>query len=376
VKNKGKTRVKKEDTALSTLELVFNRVRNEEIMGRIPLFVLGAGISSNVVPFLSQIGAWLYEKVTQLDPPADRWIVDHISAIKNDKATRRQAAELFSLVQAEKTLSEQNYSDIWKEFSKNFMLEGLEINANGERIRFPGIRTEEVHPTTAHKSIAEFVRAKHAYVLSLNFDGLTHKALIEDGNPGIVLHTAHQVESYFCADTRNYVPAVIKVRGDVFFARCEIASCPLSIEEYPIDRINVSGTAPKRLLCPVCAQDTLRLQFSFPGYREKEEFAEPMLWETRRFIASRLSSVFVIGLSGRWDRYLLQYIFSLVQERNLLLVDIKPQKIHNHLENFRSSFYPSVEWLNTKNWATGARYAFLEMDANSFMTRFRDGVGD
>jgi len=189
-----------------------------------------------------------------------------------------------------------------------------------------------------------------AYVVSLNFDGLTTKALQQQAEGrAISLHTAEEILNYFCAtrffhaEFQEPPPAVIKVRGDVFYARCTQVGCPWSTVEYPIDRLALEGT--QQLRCPHCSADTLRLRFSFPGYRAKEEAAYPTLWITRRFIASRISCIIILGLSGRWDRYLLDFIFDLALERRIPVVDVKPdaqEKEKNPIDNFRATYYPSI----------------------------------
>lgn len=69
-----------------------------------------------------------------------------------------------------------------------------------------------------------------------------------------------------------------------------------------------------------------------------------MLWSARRFIGASLSAVIIVGLSGRWDRYLLDFLFDLAKERRLLIVDVKPSARDGKslVDSFRATFYPSI----------------------------------
>jgi ssDNA-binding Zn-finger/Zn-ribbon topoisomerase 1 len=357
---------KKEEYEPDVLSRVLDRMRHEQIFNRYPLFVLGSGISSGMVPFLSELSSWFALELRGMDlPQEDLWLIEDAEAISRNTAKRRDAAEFFSVLQG----PDAHLSKLWNRFSQGFLIKGLELPHK----HFPGLCSKAVEPTEAHTTLASLVRQGLAFVISLNFDGLTHKALISDGHQGQVLHSASDIGMYFTADSQTHVPAIIKVRGDVFYAECQNASCNISKHPYPIDRLR-SFTDTNRLeeeeqlVCPNCRSRYLRLQFQFPGYREKEEAAHPMLWATRRFIASRLSAVVVVGLSGRWDRYMLQFLFDLAIERNLLLIDVKPASTPDLINEFRTIYYPSVEDLSG-NHADHALYARLTMTANDFFGR-------
>lgn len=367
-----------DNEARQALTFVQQRLQQEQIYGHIPLFILGAGVSYGVVPLLRDIGWWLQAQLKESKlPPIQEWVLNHARAIASDLATRREAAEFFSALQR----PEEPFHNIWSKFSEGFLVAGLDFDpAKGEE-RFPGLCSSDVKPTYAHEGLADMLSHSRAHVVSLNFDGLTRVALKEAGHGGLALHSEEQVAKYFAAATEKFIPAVIKVRGDVFYAKCENASCPLSYTEYPLDRIMFEAKAKfeakaySPLLCPICSNTNLRLQFSFPGYRAKEEAAHPMLWTTRRFLASRLSAIIILGLSGRWDRYLLQFLFDLARERGLLIVDVKPEsETSKFIDNFRAAYYPSIDRVTPNKGKGRAAYVRVPLKADEFIKYVRKSL--
>lgn len=364
----------------NVMSVVRKRLQHQRKYGRVPLFILGAGISNGVVPLMSDIGWWLHGRLSKEEsniPKDEIWVVDHARAIASNNATRRQAAELFYALQEQ---TRQRHADpfhkIWRDFSQGFLVNGLELNKDKWREKFPGLRSKNVKPTKAHEKLAQMLAEPRAYVVSLNFDGLTRMALSNLEQGGLAVHSEEDLRIYFTADTGEFIPGVIKVRGDVFYAQCEGDSCPLSHTEYPLDRFVSEENDPERqqpLRCPICSRDTLRLQFSFPGYRAKEEAAHPMLWTTRRFLGNRLSAIIILGLSGRWDRYLLRFLFDFARERDLLVVDVNPGEQDNFLNSFRSTYYSSIPKLDEPDSIVSAgneaAYVRVHMKADEFMER-------
>jgi NAD-dependent SIR2 family protein deacetylase len=346
---------------------VIDRIHGQRIFGKLPLFVLGAGVSKGVVPLLSDIAWWLKR---ELEKPAlggaGAWVANHAAAIVQGPASRRQGAELFSALQDRSG----PFLPIWKKFSKGFLIGGLEFDAG---FKFPGLCSPDVAPTKSHRILAEMLVDRSAHVLSLNFDGLTRKAVNLAGSPCAALHNKKNIYTYFTAPTDAFTPAIIKIRGDVFYALCTNPACPLSEAPYPIDRLQSSSADPSEPKCPDCSSPDLELQFQFPGYRLKEEASHPTLWAARRFLASRISSIVIIGFSGRWDRYVLQFLFGLARERDLLIVDVKPPDSSSDLiERFRSIYYPSMPASTDAPPTERAVYARIPATADHFLATLKD----
>jgi hypothetical protein len=310
------------------------KLDKERVRGRLPMFVLGAGVSFGVVPLLKDIGAWFKEHIQE-----DR-AKSLAGRLATGEAGRSEVAELFCLLQS----AEEGYREIWSQFSGAFLLgngKQIQMQIEPNRVDFPGLL--RANPTEAHKSLAKLVRDRRAWVVSLNFDGLTVKALTQLGpetqpGAGVALHSAQDVRQYFSAlDAAAGTPAVIKVRGDVFYARCDNPLCPAAASEQALDRLGARAD----LQCPGCHTGKLLLQFFFPGFRSKEEAAYPILWETRRFLGSRVSAIIIVGLSGRWDGYLLEFLFDWALERKVPILDVKPPgKDDKVINSFRDTYYP------------------------------------
>jgi NAD-dependent SIR2 family protein deacetylase len=362
---------RKELSHADALRAVTERLTHQRILSKVPLFILGAGISNKRVPSLADIGWWLHQRLAELSEEIvdrDRWIMDHASRLVDEDASRRQASELFSALQ--KTV--EPFYSIWNDFSSGFLLDGLDLDPSGWPSRFPGLCSGEVEPTDAHWALATLLQQSEAYVMSLNFDGLTYWALTACGKAGVALHSERQIRDYFAADVKERLPAVIKIRGDVFSAQCEGTACPSAHESYPLDRFR--GPQDRTLMCPVCKQARLRLQFYFPGSRAKEEAAASMLWEVRRFLGNRLSALIIVGLSGRWDRYLLRFLFDFAKERGLLVVDVKPpdKRCGALIDDFRRLYYPSIPSMTDVSDSLrtqGACFVRIEAKANDFIPR-------
>ena len=254
----------------AVVKAMCGRLRDARTSGKIPLFVLGAGISADRVPVLKDIANWFrtVEDLPEADKPdverLDARLEPFLTGLSAGTALRADAAELFS------TLQWTSYNKLWRRFSKAFLLgpqptEHIpSLRVGSEKNNFMGLL--KARPTDAHYYLAEMLNAREAHVFSLNFDGLTVKALTEKYGRGIALHTRQQVRAYFSSTEGEFVPSVIKVRGDVFYAKCAEPACPASNEEHPLDRLSDQ----KNLRCPACGQDSVVLQFSFPGYRVKK----------------------------------------------------------------------------------------------------------
>ena len=356
--------------------MISDRVR----YGRVPLFVLGAGVSSGQVPFLGELATWLWQELRKSELPEKyRWVADHARAISDGYAVRRQTSEFFSVLQRE----EQPFLEVWKSFSQRLL--GMLAAAQ---------------TTVAHELVGQLLWARRAYVISLNFDGLTLKALRQRGpdaqqRSGILLHSESDVLNYFSAASREFVPAVIKARGDIFYSKCLKPSCPQYHREHPLDPILerlradekarsnvrdggggsiVSEMSP--LGCSICGRESLRLQFRFPGYSEKEEAANPILFSARGFLASRISAIVMLGLSGRWDRHLLEFVCELARERSLVFADVKPsnqppERSEFFISSFVRSYYPSLAPVGRLDFEQdGPLFARIEDTAEHFLTRF------
>jgi DNA invertase Pin-like site-specific DNA recombinase len=87
------------------------------------------------------------------------------------------------------------------------------------------------------------------------------------------------------------------------------------------------------------------LQLSFPGYETKERLVEPILHRLRDFLGNRVSTIIPVGLSGRWDPYLLSELFDWSLAYSIPIIDVKPPEakaVPTALEAFRHRYFPSI----------------------------------
>ena len=341
-------------------------LRSQRHLRKHPLLVVGAGVSKGEIPLLADIGSWLARRLRTDDlSPKLGWLVEHSEDLARGRASRRQVAELFTCLQSAEPIS-SGLSAVWNEFSRALLIDGFEIDGQS----FSGISSARARET--HRRIASEIRDMRCWTVSLNFDGLIYQALrwpeVSSNFPGLSLHSEVEFEHYFCSRAEQSIPAVFNIRGDVFYATCTQPLCPRAVQPYPIaddsptrgldpgtepelpdsDRLALtfeekSQDGSNALSCNLCGGGTLSLQFSFPGLRAKEELAFPLLWKLRRFLGPSISAIVVIGLSGMWDRYLLQFLFDLSSERRIPVLDIKPEyPSQNPIETFRAAHFPSI----------------------------------
>jgi transposase-like protein len=326
--------------------------------GKLPLFILGSGISYNKVPCLTEMVAWLSQKLKNtdaIDHGLRTTLLKQASALTDGRASRFDAAGFFSAFQLPGT--EQSLTDLWQAFTKGLVAEGLMFNKK----RYPGLlQLSSSDASSAHRAIAHLLLRGHCHIINLNYDPLLYLAA---ENPGITnLSTDRFISLYTPEDVRKYYShahflssdisshalthqsAVAHVRGDIFFSSCNNKECPhygrSNTIEYSLYR------QPKHVfICPTCHHDSNQLQLSFPGYETKEKLIGKMLTTLMTFIGRRISAMIFIGVSGQWDQYLLDEAFSRSVEFQIPIVDVRPVKAGeiNNFELFRVRFYPSVD---------------------------------
>jgi len=352
--------------------IVTDQILAGERFGKSPLFILGAGASAGIVPRLGQMARWF------LDNDAPAALQPLAEKVSRGQASRSQTAEFF--------IEAQESDDKWEEFTSALLFNGIEI---GDQ-RFEPLA--QARPSRCHAELAKMVSTGHAWVVSVNFDGLMVRALQEppdsDGSlfpiprPGVALFTEDDVVRYFCSRMRQErevhevpLPFVAKLRGDSFYAQCRDARCPGASQKTPIDPTGADSTlrsGADPFLCPRCRQKTLRYFLSFPGETEKEREADDLLWSLRRFLGDRVSTIVLLGFSGEYDQYLLRFVFDWAWERGLLIVDVKllDENKGNSAADYRALLFPSVHHLEASSSHSWGEAAYLPVyqDAGEFTT--------
>lgn len=314
---------------------------------RVPLFILGAGVSAEKVWTMYKILDMLGQSLKQHEDFDLAWEAERIA---NDifYQSRAVASKLFGTLQ-----EKGKYKTIWSDFTKKFLEEGQ-------------IWVQE--PTHLHYDIAEQVVSEPipALVLSINYDGLTAKAIKKRARlknneqvrnkvdlfyPCRILSSADDIEKWFSRDVKvsNFYP-LIKLRGDIFNAVCENEECRLFGQRTPIYEIpppeeriekvadvktdgktqllfnmesskdqeiyNETKNYEEAIRCPFCSKNR-EIELDFPGARIKELEAERIMKALIRYVIPTLSCIVVFGVSGRWDPEIVEFLRVCAIERGI-----------------------------------------------------------
>jgi len=353
--------------------------------GKLPLFVLGSGISADRVPLLSEMAEDLIRRIEHSDlekKPKDILLAKG-TLIQRESATRSDAAQFFSALQTRDL--QAGPSNVWKQFCEQLVDKGLTLPSR----QFVGILRHErptanakgawIGPSAAHDAVASLSSQAACHILNLNYDALLYLAmsnLRKKGDPSsralhlIALHSVRDIRKYYSSQETDFQPAVTNARGDIFYVRCANTLCPQCDQDHALDYRYNKLDYDELLICPACHLETLRIQLSFPSYETKEQLLQPVLEELRYFIASRTSMVIAIGVSGRWDPYLLEVLFQWTLSYRIPLVDVKPHSNGTSVdffEQFRRRFFPSITTVLTQG---SPCYVRCPATADEFFTHF------
>lgn len=357
-------------------------------VGKVPLFVLGAGISSKRVPFITQMAERLVSLIrdSAVTPTTVKKIlIQQGEAIQAGRASRSDAAEFFSTCQS--GAREDAMVPVWSQFCQELALDGLptssgnftglfrldkQFSETSDQKSFSG-------PSTAHVAIASFLVARACHVLNLNYDPLLLLAMsslrdasaldpLPDAFHIIPLHTSHDIRTYYSSPSVNYQPSIVNARGDIFYARCTNSRCPEFGKDRSLDSRFATSHNSEVFRCTSCHLISVKLQLSFPGYETKERLVQPILSQLREFLGFKTSAIIPLGLSGRWDPYLLSELFEWSVAYRIPIIDVKPDKpsasIPTSFEGFRRRYFPSIP---TSLTSSGPFYKQWTSTADDFM---------
>jgi hypothetical protein len=198
-------------------------------------------------------------------------------------------------------------SDLWAKFSKDFIEHSLQ-----------GPKGEPIYakmPTPLHQRVAEWVLKGHAHVVSLNFDGLTQKAVESSLQKGkmdrpVIINEPSEVAGFFLGShsSETRLVPIVKVWGDVFHAICIDHQCSQRGKRVPIfEMAKSTSKGADRIACPVCGARR-QLQIFFTGYEEKERSTEALMAELVRFVAAKIGCILTVGFSGLWDAPVVRFL--------------------------------------------------------------------
>jgi HD superfamily phosphohydrolase len=282
-------------------------------LGRLPIIVIGSGVSDGAgVPLMENIHRYLKKKLS--DCPKNACVeaaLNLLDFIQSSSSPRSVSVRLYHLLQ---TSTDPNIRKIWKEFGLD-LINGLD----GKK------RLYDLTPTAAHYWAGNLAINKRAIVISLNYDGLTRRAIetLSSTNPGDankanvsrIISSYEEIQKYFTSTEGSQHGAgsvpIIKLRGDVFHAVCKTNRCPevnRQVAIYELLNSTVADSdASKLLKCPVC-NFSRELQISFPGVAGKELEIEQALVGFHEMLGTSFAGTIFVGFSGKWDERLVSYL--------------------------------------------------------------------
>ena len=353
--------------------------------GKLPLFVLGSGISATQVPLLSEMTNWFLRKIDELitDRQLKAQLLEQGSLICKKRATRADAAGFFSALQM--TESDSNMEQIWHMFTEELTITGL---PKSDLSRYEGLfRLSEANCTQTHHILARLLAVRQCHILNLNYDPLLLLASrkLQQESEGsldvfVPLYSVEDITSYYTAHRRNtpqLQASVTNARGDVFFAKCINPLCPQRHNHRVIEP-NRFAELDDVFLCPVCHKHSSRLQLSFPGYEAKERIVKDITRSLQEYISGRISHIVCLGLSGQWDPFLLQELFAMASQCDIPLFDVRPAEPAsnggaNYFEQLIQRAFPYIPDGYSEHCACFVR---VELTADAFCEQLVKHVPD
>ncbi|MDB5388412.1 MAG: hypothetical protein JWM11_4058, partial [Planctomycetaceae bacterium] len=353
--------------------------------GRYSLIVLGAGCSvSAKLPTMRDLYSDILRRVTAPERSlASSYSISELKnwllALQGHTAPRSVAAKALGMLQSAQEASSNELEvfleSVWSSFSMDFLTGNIHQYTDAKDAAFPQTHMPiwDRSPTPFHLAVANWVLQRKAIAVSVNFDGLTRKAIRATSESAsdkcVILSTPNQLERFFLGNTAASSSAelfpLIKVWGDVFHAVCLNTRCPEYGSQTPIYELqhdfqlrhriqpnpddapesNCHDTELRKdlergLQCEQCGSQR-RLQLHFPGYEAKERNTHQLMISLRKYLAPRIGNVIIAGFSGIWDDALTTFLVHLTGElqkhgstNRCYCIDLDP---HVHIATLLSS---------------------------------------
>lgn len=286
----------------------------------IPLFITGSGVSKdipNIIEIIDKLKEGSLDKEGNFKKDIPEDVKDLFNAWKELKRENKKDRGIVAR--------------LLNTFQERDKLEGYWKNMNGWLLK----QIIKATPTDFHKKLADFYEKYGAMCLTLNFDGLLIKELVSIRKKrAFSLPTVKECENFFLrlnAVDKEFIE--LQVRGDILYLKCNTKDyCPQKGKEpQPLwtsfAMQNILSGKEDVTNCPSCG-NTRTSYLSFPGAYEKEKDMREMLEVVWRYLAFRIGSVTVVGMSGAWDPLIVAFLGDLISEREipLLVVDTIPNQ--------------------------------------------------
>ena len=373
-------------------------IRKGHKIGFIPLFITGCGVSKEtknlkgekvILPDIYDIVDALkesYEKVNANIPDINNLFKEWEILKHKKKKDRSIVAKILEAFQKDTRIT--NYCESqqkdnppcthpWKEFN-NQLLDKI----------------VDAEPALFHEKLSDVYKLVDAVCLTLNFDGLLIRALLKNrknnNERAFSLPIKSECESFFLRtlsknnqNERNFLE--IQIRGDILYVTCTAKGyCPqkgagkersiwASIASYISGEEDKKALTPKPselLKCPSCGEAGVPF-LSFPGSYDKEKAMQGMLETIWKYLAFRVGTVTVVGLSGEWDPLIIAFLGDLLSERAipLMVIDRYPEAVKSENDGKKAT-YIIRELVKPKTHFAVA----LGIDADNFMEKLSANI--
>lgn len=338
-----------------------NYILTENKKGKIPLVIVGAGISASKVK--AQIKSnekskgednslkfqWLDQGLPCLQQMMIRlkkMVLD--SADENDNDEFKSLKEQFEIMNDnmsninrewlgriftnfEKS-SDEKIRGIWKKFCEWFFFSCIEYTDAEGNVQYCGAL--DTKTSGAANEIVKLYDSVNAICLSANFDNYINYALTEtEGNrKGVAIFERRQAELYLKRNRRGkekfenkpYNRCVLHANGDVFWLYCSGEKgegyCPnTNIRKPAFDNKTIS--CAEDLCCDFCGSP-LVATMTMPGTYEKDYNTRTIIETIWKYLSAKISAVVTVGISCNWDDVILKFILQLMKEMDIPLLDI------------------------------------------------------
>ncbi|MFZ3122711.1 MAG: hypothetical protein WA104_05035 [Thermodesulfovibrionales bacterium] len=368
-------------------------IKKEHKIGLIPLFITGCGVSKEtknlkgervVLPDIYDIIDELRKLYGQVNPniPDINDLFKEWETLKKKKRKDRSiAAKILNAFQKDTRIA--NYCENQQTFNPNCKHPWKELNDQLlDRIL-------DAEPALFHEKLSDIYKSVDAVCLTLNFDGLLIRALLKNRETNyeraFSLPIKSECESFFLRTSaknnqndRDFLE--IQIRGDILYVTCTARGyCPqkgegkersiwASIASYSSEGEDKKTLSPKPtpkelLKCSSCGEQGVPF-LSFPGSYDKEKAMQDMLEIIWKYLAFRVGTVTVVGMSGEWDPLIIAFLGDLLSERAipLLVVDKYPETVRTE-NTVKEPTYIIRELVKPKTHFAVA----LGINADSFM---------
>lgn len=343
---------KQDSDSISVLSEWADYIVRENKKGKIPLIIVGAGISACEVkvqisenelkfawsktglPCLQQMMTKLKELVEDAAKNSGneelKELEKQFEIMTDDmrNINREWLGRVFTLF--EKSANEE-IRNIWQEFCNWFFFSCIEYNEEERKQHFGALNTKT---SRTAEQIVKMYDSVDAICLSANFDNYINYALTETEGfrKGVAIFERGQAERYLKRIRRGngkfedkpYNRCVLHANGDVFWLHCSGEKgegyCPNTGIRKPAFG-NGTISCKEDLQCDFCGSP-LVATMTMPGTYEKDYNTRTIIESIWKYLSAKISAVVTIGISCNWDDVLLKFILQLMKEMDIPLLDI------------------------------------------------------